>query len=169
MVILRSLLLAAALVGCAEKPDMRPLNLQLNELVDDCRSSYPDARWVSLDEWQSVATDADATLLVDVRTPAEQAVSHIPGSLTVEAFERLPAAQKQAATVLAYCTVGCRSGKYTLALREQGIRAHNLSGGVLSWALAGREFEAPDGTPTLRVHTYARRWAVVPEGYEAVF
>ncbi len=163
------LFLAVALVGCAETPDMRPLPDRLDALVSDCRASYPDAHWVTLEEWSPVAAQCAEPLLVDVRGADEQAVSRIPGALTVEEFEALPTEQKQHATVLAYCTVGCRSGEYTLALREQGIEAHNLSGGVLAWAFADRDFVTPSGEATRRVHTYARRWAVVPETYEPIY
>lgn len=167
---LHALLLLAALSACAaETSDMRSVPDRLAVLVDECRRSYPAARWVTLDEWAPLADAADATLLVDVRSPDEQAVSRIPDALTVEEYEALPLDRRRGATVLAYCTVGCRSGEYAAELEASGIDAYNLGGGVLSWALAGRSFVTPDGDETRRVHTYARRWAVVPPDYEAIY
>lgn len=50
-------------------------------------------------------------VLVDVRAPAETAVSMIPGAVTKAAFEQA-AAHYAHHTVVAYCTIGYRSGKY---------------------------------------------------------
>ena len=59
--------------------------------------------------------------------------------------------------MVAYCTIGMRSGLYTKELRERGIEAYNLMGSVLSWSHAGRDFEGADG-PTRRVHVYGATW-----------
>lgn len=64
-------------------------------------------------------------LLLDVRSPAERAVSIIPGALT-ELGTQPPGTR-----VVVYCTVGLRSGIRARQLRAQGFDAVNLRGGIL--------------------------------------
>ena len=73
------------------------------------------------------------------------------------------------AEVIVYCTVGLRSGKTARQLRERGINALNLRGGILAWLAAGGALVDAQGAPTNRVHVYGRRWNAVPEGFEAVW
>ena len=104
---------------------------------------------------------------MDVRSPRERAVSVIPRSTSLEDFE----AQSKRFTdrpILVYCTVGCRSGAYTQKLREQGFDAFNLRGGVLAWALEGKEFVTPNGRSTHDVHIHGAPQGVLPPGYKAV-
>lgn len=97
----------------------------------------------------------EPVILVDVRTPEEQAVSMIPGAVTREIFESeilpslprdealasetstgedLRSASGGAPLVVPYCTVGYRSGVYCREL----MRTHNLRNvkngeGVIMW------------------------------------
>jgi hypothetical protein len=48
------------------------------------------------------------------------------------------------------------------------MKAFNLHGGVLAWALNGGSFVTPEGEPTRRVHVYGEPWDVLPPEYEAV-
>ena len=107
-------------------------------------------------------------ILIDCRTPDEIAVSIIPGALSKREFEANRAAYKDKILV-PYCTIGYRSGIFTKQLRDQGMDARNLKGGVLSWALAGRLFVAADGAETRRVHVYGAKWNLIPAGYEGVY
>jgi rhodanese-related sulfurtransferase len=110
-------------------------------------------------------------IFIDARTAAERAVSQIAGSISPAEFEEklksAPAAK--AADVVVYCTIGYRSGLLVSALTARGIRARNLRGGVLAWiAQGGPVFDAA-GKPSQRVHVYAKPWALVPAGFEAVY
>lgn len=102
--------------------------------------------------------------LVDVRTPAEQAVSTLPGALCAspqtppaEVLARVP----QAAPIVVYCAVGLRAARYARALREAGAGdVRNLDGGIFAWANAGRPLAGPAG-PATRVHGYDATWEVL--------
>lgn len=106
---------------------------------------------------------APAAVFLDVRTPAERAVSVIPGALSEVAD--VPAGSR----VVVYCTVGLRSGLAARALRAQGIDAYNLRGGVLAWLAAGGTVVDPAGVAVRRVHVYGRRWDLVPADVEAIW
>jgi rhodanese-related sulfurtransferase len=104
-------------------------------------------------------------LVVDARSPAEIAVSRIPGAILPH---QLPAAD-DGRPVLVYCTIGMRSAQATRRLRGAGYTAFNLTGGVLAWAAAGGELVDADGQPTRKVHTYGARWNHLPPGFEPVW
>ncbi|QEY33497.1 MPT-synthase sulfurylase [Synechococcus sp. RSCCF101] len=111
-------------------------------------------------------TSGESLLLVDVREPAEQAVSMLPGAVSAEQFERHRERYRDR-TVVAYCTIGLRSGLKAQQWRQQGIEAVNLAGGVLAWAHADQPFVSPAG-PTRRVHVYAPSWNLLPASHSAV-
>ena len=49
--------------------------------------------------------------------------------------------------LLVVCRVGARSEQVAAWLRGQGRDAHNLTGGLLSWAAAGRPLVTDAGAP----------------------
>jgi rhodanese-related sulfurtransferase len=81
--------------------------------------------------------------LVDVREPYEHEAGHISGARHVE----LGALAAQAETierdrpVIFYCRVGARSGMAAEAFAASGWDAYNLSGGIVSWVIAGLPIE----------------------------
>ena len=105
-------------------------------------------------------------LFVDVRKPAEMRVSMLPGAITTEDFLKTPVKFKNK-TVVAYCTIGYRSGKFAEDMANKGIRIDNLKGGVLAWIIeGGKVFDASGESK--RIHVYGAKWNYLPEGYEAV-
>jgi rhodanese-related sulfurtransferase len=110
--------------------------------------------------------DGDPPLLLDVRSAAEHATSHIARSqLLAPSARQLPAAIAAACRgrmVVAYCAVGVRS---TLALlrhadaleRAGATHFANLSGGLFAWHRAGLPMVDAHG-PADVVHPYDRRW-----------
>lgn len=106
-------------------------------------------------------------VLVDVRSPEEQAVSMVAGAVTAQDFD-----ERQddftGKTVVTYCTVGYRSGMLARSLKESGWEAYNLHGAILGWVHAGGDLVDANG-PTKRVHIYSRRLNLLPEGFEAVW
>ena len=120
-------------------------------------------------EAQATATGQPAPLpsfvLVDVRSPEEQAVSIIPGAITAKQFEA-DRKEYQDRTILVYCTVGYRSNLYALDLIEQGLTAKNYKGSILAWCNAKLPLVTLKGEPTTRVHTYSSRYKV-PDTYQA--
>ncbi len=132
-----------------------------------------------LKEWRAKRAEpgGDTSLiLLDIRSPAEQAVSMIPGAMTPEAFAlRFRTGLPDSLQVVAYCTIGYRSGLFTRQLLEKGVRARNLDGGLVLWTHAGGPLETPPatpggpGTPTRKLHVYDAEWNLVHPDYEAVW
>ena len=106
-------------------------------------------------------------VVVDVRPAQERKVSWIPGSIDKETFEAHPE-QYRDRPVVTYCTIGARSGVYAKKLQNDGWDVRNLHGSLLLWTHAGLPLENAEG-PTKTVHTYGKQWALVAEGYTAVW
>ena len=78
--------------------------------------------------------------LLDVRDNGEWNVGHVPGAVHIplrnvgaQATKRLPKGRP----VIVTCRTGARSRGATRILREKGIEAFNLSGGMAAWESAG--------------------------------
>lgn len=131
-----------------------------------------------LEPHSSAGTDAISTMpslpslssadfvLVDVRSDAETNVSVIPGAITQKSFEE-NADQHAEKLVVAYCTVGVRSGDYAKRLSDQGWTVRNYEGSILQWVRAGLPLVTLNGKPTRQVHSYSDQYSV-PDGYEQV-
>lgn len=108
-------------------------------------------------------------LLLDARTEAEFAVSHLPGALRVDPDAEVAAlrATVQAARghdmrgeqpVVVYCSVGWRSARVANALRESGVGdVRNVQGSIFRWAAEGRPLVA-GGRPVATVHPFDAVW-----------
>jgi len=112
-------------------------------------------------------------LVVDVRDPEEFAVSHLEGARSLPLAELKssgwPPEWRRDRPVILYCTVGYRSGIATRILREQGLEAKNLVGGILALAQANQPLFDGSGQ-TWRVHTWSESLAwMVPTPYEAAW
>ncbi len=128
--------------------------------------NFPDVPDMAVSEAQRLLREGNI-VLVDVRSPEEQAVSMIEGAITAAQFDGHRESH-QGTTVVTYCTMGYRSGMFARRLVEQGWKAFNLEGAILGWTHAGGELVNADG-PTMRVHVYSRKLDLLPEGYEAVW
>lgn len=131
-----------------------------------CQVMRPEQPWLSPRDFLERTREEEWTI-VDVRSPDERNVPIIPGALSKKAFE-FHLDEHVGSRILAYCTTGCRSGEYVQELRERGLNAFNLRGGVLAWALNGGPFVSPDEARTHRVHVHGRRGEILPPVYEAV-
>ncbi len=105
-------------------------------------------------------------VIVDVRSRAEQNVSMIPGAFTRGAFEQEIDKHRQQ-TAVAYCTAGGRSYLYARKLAQSGIRAFNLSDGIVGWCQAGLPLCTSDGASTRRVHLNDAPFEI-PHDYQVV-
>ncbi len=92
----------------------------------------------------------DGVTVLDVREPVEWHHGHIEGALHIpltqipDRASELPTDQQ----LLVVCKVGGRSSQATAFLREKGLEAINLAGGMVDWAEAGRPMvTAADGDP----------------------
>jgi rhodanese-related sulfurtransferase len=81
--------------------------------------------------------------LIDVRQDYEWEASRIPGAKHIP-LELLPARASELSRdqpVIFQCRTGARSGMATAALREAGLEAYNLEGGLEAWVAEGLEVE----------------------------
>jgi len=111
--------------------------------------------------------DRDDVVFVDVREPAEQAVSMVPGALTDEQFEARKASLRDK-TIVTYCTIGYRSGKLAAELTSQGFTVRNLAGSLLAWTHAGGPLQH-EGEPVKALHVYGKRWDLAAQDHRAVW
>ena len=109
---------------------------------------------------------SDRVILVDVRPDEERRVAVIPGSISGEEFEARRDVSEH--IVVAYCTVGERSGRYAAKLRARGIDARNLWGGILGWVHEGGTLVDESGVETKRAHVYGERWNLLPPEWEGI-
>lgn len=122
---------------------------------------------ITVKELKHLQQQSKNIVLVDVRSPEERAVSMIPGAISTEEFER-NLEQYKNATVIAYCTIGYRSGKYANQWREQGVKIFNLEGSLLAWSHIQGELIDAIGI-TKKVHVFGRQWQLTAEDYQAVW
>jgi sodium/bile acid cotransporter 7 len=106
-------------------------------------------------------------VFIDTRTPAEMAVSMLPHAVSKDAFLKHPN-RYRGRTLVAYCTVGYRSGIFADEMARRKTTILNLSGGILSWILEGGKVYDPAGKETKRIHVYDDRWDYVPAGFTSV-
>ena len=125
---------------------------------------FPLVKGISVTELQQRQLEL---VLVDVRSPEEIAVSFIPGAITKEKFEDNLDKYRDA-TVVVYCTIGYRSGKYAQKLQQQGIEALNLEGSLLAWSHVGGKLVNQTGA-TKQIHVFDRQWQLTAENYEPVW
>lgn len=128
---------------------------------------FPLVEGITVEELQQLQRQTKDIVLVDVRSPKEQAISQIPKAITVEEFEKnLP--QYAHDTVIAYCTIGYRSGKYAEKWRQQGVKILNLEGSLLAWSHIQGELIDANGM-TNKVHVFGRQWQLTAENYQPVW
>lgn len=160
-----SLLTACGVSTPPDTPEARKERIE--SLYQGYRDAFPSVNEITPQGVLDLQ-HAEPTVLVDVRTPAEQAVSMLPGAITRDAFEAARALYADK-TVVTYCTIGARSGDYADELRQEGVEVFNLKGSILSWTQAGLPLVDLEGSETRRVHTYGGKWDLVGEGYVAVY
>ena len=138
----------------------------LEGMMSQVGRRFPDVKTISAAALRE-RLSAGYTVLVDVRSPAERAVSTLPGAISPDEFEdRLE--ELGDCTVVAYCTVGARSSRYARRMGKKGVPVLNLEGSLLAWTHAGGELT--DGSsPTNRLHVFGPRWNLAADGYEGVW
>lgn len=128
---------------------------------------FPDVAIVDAADLARMLRSASPPLLIDVRMPAEQDVSTIPGALrvapSVDPHDVVERAGER--TIVVYCSVGVRSARLARALAAAGgADVRNLVGGIFGWANAGRPLAGPNG-PAQRVHGYDAAWSVLLDAH----
>ena len=118
------------------------------------RWKFDDVQHVTPPEAVALLTDDNATVIWDIRSPDEFAVSrlpdarHVPPETTDVALKQLLPDANQ--TILVYCAVGYRSAQMARRLQALGhTNAHNLEGAIFAWAEADLPLEGGN-----KVHPY---------------
>jgi adenylyltransferase/sulfurtransferase len=98
-----------------------------------------DASEVTVQELNERLTSGRPVFLLDVREPNEFQIARIPGSTLIplgQVGSRLDEVAEAAAgrEVLVHCKSGARSARAVRLLRENGIDARNVKGGILEWS-----------------------------------
>ena len=168
LAVLAAGVLAGVLAGCGQPGDDPSRQAAVLKMYDRYKKAdFPGARDLSGGEVLSLLTTRPV-VLVDVREPAERAVSTLPGAIPEADFLANRAALANA-TVVAYCTIGYRSGMFVRGMAHLNATVYNLRGGVLGWLHAGGNLTDPTGRPIQRVHVYGSTWNLAPLRYQAVW
>ena len=150
---------------------------RVHEMYEGYRRSFPDVPEIDPSTLQARLAAGDNLVLVDVRSPEEQKVSMLPGAVPAATVD----ADLQAwrgRTLVAYCTIGARSGEWAAARRRDGLDVTNLAGSVLAWTHAGGTLVGPVSPApgplgpkgiTRRVHVYGQRWDLARTDHVAVW
>ena len=138
-------------------------------MYEQYAEEFPLVESITVEYFQQLQQQGKKMVLVDVRSPEEREVSIIPGAISVEEFEvNLPQYKNGDATIIAYCTIGYRSGKYARKLKQQKINILNLEGSLLAWSHVRGKLVDSAGL-TRKVHVFGRKWNLTAEDYEPVW
>jgi rhodanese-related sulfurtransferase len=138
----------------------------VQEIYTKYKNCFPDIPGVTPEEAMQLLKE-DQAVLVDVRPAVERCVSQLPGAITANDFLQCPDSHP-GKTVIAYDTVGYRSGLFVEKLRGHGLCLVNLEGGLLGWLHAGGKIYDANGCETRRVHVYNCMWNYAPSGFETL-
>ena len=133
-------------------------------LKAEIRRQFPDVQRIQTGGLAGWLADArrPAPVLLDVREPAEFAVSHLANARQVEPGIDpeglgLPVDQP----IVTYCSVGYRSADFAQRLQRVGYtNVRNLEGSLFQWANEGRPL-VRDGHGAARVHPYNKIWGLL--------
>jgi rhodanese-related sulfurtransferase len=138
----------------------------VQELYANYKKCFPEIPEVTPEETMKLLQEEQAVVL-DVRPAVERLVSKLPGAIAASEFLQCPD-RYAGKTLIAYDTVGYRSGLFVDKLRKQGIGISNLQGGLLGWLHAGGKLYDANGCETRRVHVYGCMWNYAPFGFETL-
>jgi len=137
----------------------------LCRMYEDLRRTFPGIDEIAPDQALELS-GKEGVVFVDVRSREERAVSMVPGALDEKEFLE-NRSRCRGKTVIVYCTVGYRSGKFVLREGRGTPGLTNLRGGILAWLHAGGTV-VQGGQATTKVHVYGEKWALQPCAYVPV-
>lgn len=174
LLMIRVILVAFLLGNLGCQPKIIPhSNAEKRSLITAMYQQYarefPQVTAITVEQLRSLQQQGQDIVLVDVRSPEERAVSMIPTAITQAEFEQnLAHYINSKAIVVAYCTIGYRSGKYVDQLRKQGINILNLEGSLLAWSHIQGELTNTTGS-TDKIHVFGRQWQLTADSYQPVW
>lgn len=137
--------------------------LDLDAAVLAVRNRFQDVAHIDTEMVKALleSKTSGAVQIVDVRDPAEFAVSHIPGAINVPtgtSDAELLVAVRPDRPVIVYCSIGYRSSIIARRLRAAGREnVSNYAGSIFAWANAGQPLESSRGRVKI-VHPYDEHW-----------
>ena len=162
--LLLSLFLPQTVTGESTLTDQQKLKI-VYDMYDGYKKDFPGVLDIRPKKAMELLKEG-RLVFVDTRRPAEMEVSMLPHAITREEFLKDPEKYKDM-TVVAYCTISYRSGKFAEEMAKKGIQVLNLKGGLLAWVLEGEKVYDSHGE-TRRIHVYGKKWDYPPAGYESV-
>jgi len=93
------------------------------------------------------AQRSGATMLIDVREHDEWTAGHAPDAIHIPLGTLTAASIPRDVEVMCVCRSGGRSSAATTILREAGLNAVNVTGGMAGWSAAGLPIVREDGQP----------------------
>jgi rhodanese-related sulfurtransferase len=152
----RWITVALALFGLLPSPSA---GQDLEGVKAKVRKQFPTVRQLSTTELAAWLghTNRAQPMLLDARSPAEYAVSHLPGARWVDA--KAPAAEVVShlgtnQPIVVYCSVGYRSSRLAERLKRAGrTNVFNLDGSIFQWTNEDRMLQR-EGRPVKEVHPY---------------
>jgi rhodanese-related sulfurtransferase len=164
LILLTVSLSAGSANGGLESTDEQKKNA-VYEMYGEYKKSFPTVSDITPTAAMALLKQG-GVVFIDTRKPEEMEVSMLPAAIDKETYLKAPASFEGKA-VVAYCTVGYRSGVFAKEMEAKGIMVRNLSGGIVAWALEGGLLYDKNGE-TKRIHVYGDKWNFAPKGYEAV-
>jgi rhodanese-related sulfurtransferase len=132
-------------------------------LKKSLRHKFPKVEWISTSELADWLANKRrlAPVLLDVRTPEEWNVSHLPDARRVDpgaSAETAAAGLSKDTPIVTYCAVGYRSGETADRLRAAGFtKVRNLEGSIFQWANEHRPLVRGEKRVS-QVHPYNTFW-----------
>lgn len=126
------------------------------------RCVFPEVNQVdtaTLARWLEVP--GQAIRLIDVRSPEEFAISHLPEAINLQKVAHIASeiSKRGRTKTVLYCSVGFRSAMIAKQLPAwMQPEVYSLDGSIFEWANEGRPLWRDRGDGD-RVHPYGRRWA----------
>ncbi|GAA5221788.1 rhodanese-like domain-containing protein [Membranihabitans marinus] len=112
---------------------------------------------------ESLRENQSEVIILDTRTQAEYEISHIEGAQWIGYKNFNPqilADLPPSTTIVTYCSVGYRSEKIGLKLKDMGFEnVFNLYGSIFEWVNSGYPIVNHQGQSTYDIHTYNRSWS----------
>lgn len=135
---------------------------QVTQMIE---REFPDVPSITQEEVSRYMSEGREVVFIDVRHPAEFAVSHLPGAQNKtdnRGFKTVVANASSDALVVSYCSVGYRSARTLTTLRRDMTmrnieNVYTLEGSIFAWANQGLPVYQGD-TEVKEVHPFDSTW-----------
>ncbi len=110
------------------------------------QAQTPVNKSITVSEFEEIAKNKGATVIIDVRTPEEIEKGRLPRAKSIDIssdfFETEISKLPKNKTYLLYCKAGVRSEKAMEIMRASGFNyVFSLAGGIDAWKEAGKPIE----------------------------